>query len=148
MLVDLLLRELYVCTAMGFEVPKPYLLALCRTVAALDVFPVGEAEGAVSDMAGSLMASLGGSGQPGLRKLRFAARWQCMAWSCLRLFQTCPTSSNATACAVQLTARRLLELARQLLTEVPDSSMRKDLKVGREVWQEVASCGGVSPLLN
>ena len=43
--MDLLLRELYVCTAMGFEVPKPYLLALCRTVAALDVFPVGEPEG-------------------------------------------------------------------------------------------------------
>ncbi|PRW59671.1 ARM repeat superfamily isoform 1 [Chlorella sorokiniana] len=74
-LVDLLLRELYVCSAMGYEVPKPYLLALCRTVAALDVFPVGEPED------------------------------------------------------TDITARRLLELARQLLTEVPDSSMRKDLKV-------------------
>ncbi len=46
MLVDLLLRELLVCSAL--DVPKPYLAALCRTAASLEVFPVGEAEGGVS----------------------------------------------------------------------------------------------------
>lgn len=46
MLVDLLLRELLVCS--GFLAPKPYLGALCRVAAALEAFPVGEAEGGVS----------------------------------------------------------------------------------------------------
>lgn len=48
MLVDLLLRELLVCAAL--DVPKPYLAALCRTAASLEVFPVGEAEGGVSSV--------------------------------------------------------------------------------------------------
>ena len=46
MLVDILLREMLVCS--GFLVPKPYLAALCKVAAALEVFPVGEAEGGVS----------------------------------------------------------------------------------------------------
>lgn len=46
MLVDILLREVLVCS--GFLVPKPYLAALCRVAAALEVFPVGEEEGGVS----------------------------------------------------------------------------------------------------
>lgn len=46
MLVNLLLNELILCS--GVLAPKPYLAALCRVAAALDVFPVGEAEGGVS----------------------------------------------------------------------------------------------------
>ncbi|PSC71431.1 condensin complex subunit 3 [Micractinium conductrix] len=46
MLLDILLRELLVCANM--DTPKPYLVALCRCAAALEVFPVGEAEGGVS----------------------------------------------------------------------------------------------------
>jgi len=45
MLVDILLRELCVCS--GLDTPKPYLAALCRVASTLEVFPVGETEGGV-----------------------------------------------------------------------------------------------------
>ena len=133
MLVDLLLRELYVCTAMGFEVPKPYLLALCRTVAALDVFPVGEAEGQVRGAGQRREAQLEPGGQALCRTLIGAGCGRACHVCALRTLLPCAPPQACClppSCPLQeVTARRLLELARQLLTEVPDSSMRKDLKV-------------------